>query len=322
MTVTARVTAAAVTVAMGATVIAARQQAQFSGGTDLVILHVVATGRDGRHVAGLGRNAFTVLEDGVPQTITLFSNEDIPATVGLVIDSSISMWSIHDVVVAAATEFARASNPDDELFALAFNDSVQSALPNDRPFTSDPDVLERALFATVTARGRTALFDAIDAGLAYTARGTHPRKVLVLFSDGGDNASRTSLDNVVARTQASNVVIYTVALLDPTARDANPDLLERLARSTGGRATRPDTQSGRSKRAISQALEDVARDIRHSYTLGYVPNRSPDGTFRRLDIRVMAQDRQRVTVRARQGYLATQPAAATPLDLEDALAAP
>ena len=306
---TVRVTTLVLAFAMGATLAAAREQeqARFSAATDLVILHVGVTDRAGRYKPGLEKDAFTVLEDGVPQTITLFSNEDIPATVGLIIDSSISMWSLRDHVVAAATEFARASNPADELFALAFNDDVRPALTADQPFTSDADVLERALVAVVNPRGRTALFDAIHAGLGYAARGTHPRKALVILSDGGDNASRARLDEVLTLTQTSNVMIYTVALLDPTTRDSNPDLLERLARSTGGQALKPDIQPAASKRGIAQALQTVARDIRHSYTLGYVPTRAPDGSFRPLEIRVISPDRQRVNVRARRGYLAARP---------------
>jgi len=120
-----------------------------------------------------------------------------------------------------------------------------------------------------------------------------------VLSDGGDNASRTTLESVLTKTQTSNVIIYTVALFDPTAPEANPKLLERLAATTGGLAVKPDGSRG-----IPDALQRIARDIRQSYILGYMPSRQPDGGFRRVQIVVNPPDRRRVVVRARQGYLA------------------
>ena len=277
----------------------AQDEARFAGATHLVVVHVSVTDRDGGYRAGLPKEAFTILEDGVPQQVSFFSNEEMPATVGVLVDSSISMWSIRDRVVSASAEFAHAGNPEDEMFALAFNDQIRSALPPEAPFTSDVETLRAALGAVVTGRGRTALFDAISEGISYGARGTHPRKVLVLLSDGGDNASKTTLESVLTKTQTSNVIIYTVALFDPTAPEANPKLLERLAATTGGLAVKPDGSRG-----IPDALQRISREIRQSYVLGYTPSRQPDGAFRRVQVVVNPPDRRRVIVRARQGYLA------------------
>jgi Ca-activated chloride channel family protein len=144
--------------------------------------------------------------------------------------------------------------------------------------------------------------DAVASGLAYGARGTHARKVLVLISDGGDNASATTFDAVVTRAQASNATIYAVVLADPLDPDANPGRMATLARATGGETFRPHTAD-----EISRVLQTVARDIRHTYTLGYTPSRPPDGTFRRVRVIVSPPDGRRVVVRTREGYLATRP---------------
>jgi len=177
----------------------------FSTGSDLVVVHATIKDRGGAYVTGLTRDAFAILEDGRPQNAQLFTSEDAPVTVGLLIDSSGSMHPNRDRVIAAAAAFAESSHPGDELFAIAFNDSLHAALPPTAPFTSDVAVLQDALTNTIRAYGRTALFDAIAAGLDYLGRGRHERRVLVIVSDGGDNASHTTFEEVVTKTQASNV---------------------------------------------------------------------------------------------------------------------
>jgi VWFA-related protein len=273
----------------------------YSSTTSLVVLHVTATDRHHAYVSHLGREAFRVFDDGREQPIAFFTSEDAPVTVGLVIDSSVSMWSIRELLVAGAMDFAEASNTGDEIFALAFNEHVRAALPPDEPFTSDPVVLREALTRAVAPVGRTALFDALDAGLTYVARGHHERKVLVVLSDGGDNASATSLDDVRARSQASNVVIYAVALSDRTDPDANPKVLRALAEASGGRMFEPRTAS-----ALEDAMKMVADDIRHAYTLGFVPG-SADGAFHRLRVTDSGPRMDDVRVRTRTGYLAVAP---------------
>jgi Ca-activated chloride channel family protein len=275
----------------------------YSTESDLVVIHATIKDRRGAYVTGLTQDAFAVLEDGRPQEVQLFTSQDTPVTVGLLIDSSGSMQPIREQVIAAAAAFAEASHPNDELFALAFNDNVTAALPPTAPFTSDVTLLRDALTRTIRTRGRTALYDAVRSGLDYLGGGIHDRRVLVGVSDGGDNASHTTFDEVITRTQASNVVIYTVALVDPEDRDANPRLLRRIAQMSGGEAFVPDDAD-----EITEVLQHIARDIRHTYTLGYVSTNSVrDGAFRRLRVGVQAPDRRRLVVRTRGGYLAGLP---------------
>jgi hypothetical protein len=136
-------------------------------------------------------------------------------------------------------------------------------------------------------------------------RGNHERKILVVVSDRGDNASRTRFDEVIRKTQASNAVIYTVALVDPLEGDANPKLLKRIARASGGKAFAP-----RDIREITEVLRHIARDIRQTYTIGYVStNSARDGAFRLVRVIVDAPNRRRLVVRTRAGYLSGAPKA-------------
>jgi Ca-activated chloride channel family protein len=276
---------------------AQEQGVQFSTSSSLVVMSVRVTDRRGDHVGGLDASAFAVFEDGRRQTIGAFATEDTPVTVGLIVDSSISMWPIRDRVIAAAAAFAQASHPSDELFAIAFNEHHWPALPLSAPFTSDGRVLRDALAAAVQPRGRTGLFDAIAAGLQYADRGRHTRKILLVISDGGDNASTRTFEGTIASTQASNTVIYGVALVDPLNGDAKPDVLKRLARSTGGETLTPRTAD-----ELERALVHIARDIRHSYTLGYMPAGPADGRFHRLRVAVSSPEQRQLNVRTREGY--------------------
>src|SRR5262245_49325252 len=193
---------------------AAQEPAQFSSATDLVVLHVNVKDRHGAYVTDLRQESFTVFEDGRPQTIRFFAKEDAPVTMGLLVDSSASMFARRDDVITAAAAFTAASNPEDELFALLFNERVRPALSGSSGFTSDRSFFRYALARIFVPSGRTALFDAVAAGLDYLRRARYERRDLVLISDGGDNASRTTFDEVIARTQASSALIYTVALQD------------------------------------------------------------------------------------------------------------
>lgn len=283
----------------------------FSSASDLVVLHATVRDRRGAYISGLPREAFAVVEDGRPQNVQLFTSEDAPVTVGLLIDSSGSMQPSRDRVIAAAAAFAEASHPSDELFALGFNDTVAPALPAAAPFTGDPEVLRQALTQTIHTQGRTALFDALAAGLDYLALARHERKVLVVVSDGRDNASRATFDEIMTRTQASNVVIYTVALVDPIEGPANSRILQRIARASGGEPFAP-----RHAGEIEDVLGRIARDIRHTYTLGYVStNGARDGAFRQIRLDVQSPDRRRFVVRTRGGYLAALPRARSEADV-------
>ena len=272
----------------------------FSASSDLLVLHVTVRDKRGAYVGGLPQDAFNVIEDGTPQKVSLFTETDTPATIGLLIDSSGSMYQYRPITIAGATAFAEASHPQDEIFALAFNENVTAVLPAGAPFTSEGGILRGGLEQHVSSRGRTALYDAIAGGVDYLSRGTRQRKVLVLLSDGGDNASRTTKDDAVHKAQASNAVIYTIALIEPGSRDGNPQLLKELAQASGG-----DTYRPRDSDDIAEVLGKIASDIRHTYTIGYTStNTSRDGAFRTVRVVVTAPPGRPLVVRSRTGYRA------------------
>jgi len=271
-----------------------------SSSSDLVVLPVVVTDRQDRFVADLAQDRFVVLDNGRPQAIALFTNEDTPVTVGLVIDDSRSMAPKLAEVIAAAAAFARSSNAQDELFAVAFNDTVHEHIGSRTLSVADPVGLEKALSALV-AQGRTALYDAVGAALQRAAETTRPRKVLILISDGGDNASETTLKQILARARQSNVTVYTIGLFDADDADRNPGVLKSLARTTGGERFLPNTPA-----RLLQACQHIAREIRNGYTIGYLPP-DRDGAYHRVKVEVRVPDGLRVSVRTRPGYVAASP---------------
>jgi Ca-activated chloride channel homolog len=270
----------------------------FSAQSELVVLQIMVEDRRGRYVTDLSAEAFSVLEDGAPQTIAFFNRQDAPVTVGLLVDSSGSMRGVRDLVAAAAGTFAGSSNPEDEIFALTFGDDVRPVLPAAEPFTSDGAALRRALFDAMTARGRTALYDAVAQGLQYADAGMHERKVLIAVSDGGDNASAATFDDIVRHAQRSNALIYTVVVRDPLENEANPRRLKRLAEQSGGEAFEPHDIG-----EVPFVLQHIARDIRNMYTLGYAPSQNKGPGLRHVRVRVAAPGDGSLRVRTRDAYL-------------------
>ena len=276
-----------------------------TGSSELVVLPVVVTDKQGRYISDLPSAQFAVYDNGHRVPIELFSNEDTPVTVGLIIDASGSMRAKLGEVIAASLTFARSSNPQDELFAIRFNDDVQDVVP-DRPFlmAGDLGALESAV-TSVRADGLTALYDGVMAGLDHLAKGSRARKVLVVISDGGDNASDATLDRVLARARDSNAAIYTIGIYDDDDTDKNPGVLKSLARTTGGERYLP-----RSPGDLLRACDRIARDIRGGYTIGYVPP-AHDGVYHRIKVEIDASSARRLNVRTRPGYFAagrtTQP---------------
>ena len=265
----------------------------------LVVLHATVTDREGSFVHNLGEQDFTVYEDGVRQPIRLFRNEDIPVTVGLVVDHSTTMRPKLAEVTAAARTFVRSSNREDEMFVVNFNEIVSLGLPGTIRFTNSVAELENAI-TTVPTRGETALYDAVAEALDELQAGSRDRKVLIVVSDGGDNASKRSLTQVMKLAQQSSAVIYTVGLFDDEDPDRNPGVLKRLAEATGGETFLPD-QFGE----VAAICERIARDIRHQYTIGYVPrNPGRDGTYRAIRVVAQAKGHDRMFVRTRTGYIA------------------
>jgi Ca-activated chloride channel family protein len=269
-----------------------------TGSSDLVVLPVVVTDKQGRYVSDLPGDRFTIYDNGRRVPIDLFTNEDTPVTVGLVIDASGSMRAKLGEVIAASLTFARSSNPQDELFAIRFNDDVQDVVP-DRPFlmAGDLGALESAV-TSIRADGRTALYDGLMAGLDHLAKGTRARKVLVVISDGGDNASEATLDRVLARARDSNAAIYTIGIYDNDDMDKNPGVLKSLARTTGAERYLP-----RSPGDLLRACERIARDIRSGYTIGYAPP-ARDGAYHRIKVEIDPSSARRLNVRTRPGYFA------------------
>ena len=260
------------------------------------MLPVVVADKQGRYVSDLPADKFSVFDNGRRVPIELFTNEDTPVTVGLVIDASGSMRPKIGEVVAASLRFARLSNPQDELFAVRFNDDVQDLMPGPFLLAGDRTGLEAAV-NSIHPDGRTALYDGLMDGLDHLASGSRARKVLVVVSDGGDNASTATLDAVLARARASNAAIYTIGIFDADDMDKNPGVLKSLANTTGGERFLP-----RSAGELLAACETIAREIRGGYTIGYAPP-ARDGAYHRVKVVVESPSRK-LHVRTRPGYFA------------------
>lgn len=263
----------------------------------LVVLHVTVRNARGEVVTNLERGAFTVFENGRPQPVSVFRRDDIPVSVGLLIDNSGSMRSVRASVEAAALTFAEASNPDDELFVMNFADKPEL----DVPFTSDRDVLAKGI-ARVDAVGGTALRDAIHEAERYLReRAIRDRRALVVITDGNDNESETPLESITQTAQQRDIVIYAIGLIGHVDKSkAAKSALDHLAERTGGIAYYPETTD-----RIDAVALDVAHQIRNQYTLGYAPlNQAMDGTYRAIEVKVTGHER--LYARTRTGYRAVQ----------------
>jgi Ca-activated chloride channel family protein len=228
--------------------------------------------------------------------VTLFQSDDIPVTAGIVVDRSESMAVQSQDVLEGALAFVQSGNPQDMEFVINFNDRVSLGLPANTPFTNNVDKL-RAALTTPRASGETALYDAIVAGLDHLQEGQADKKVLILISDGGDNASKHHYVQVVQMAQTLHVAIYAVGLLNPSDADQRPDILKGLSRQTGGEAYFPSTPAG-----VVRICQKLASDIRHRYTLGYTPTPDRQGGYRKIRVEVMASGGERLFVRTRTRY--------------------
>ena len=266
----------------------------------LVVLHATTENKKGVSVSGLERDDFQVFEDGVAQRIETFSQEDVPVTVGLVVDGSGSMRPKRADVLSAAQTFVRASNVNDEMFVVNFNEYVSFGLPEDAPFTSKPSALQLAL-AQSPVSGQTALYDAMAAALQQLKRGSRDKKVLIVISDGGDNASaHSNLKQIMTLAVESNAVIYTIGLFDESDVDRNPGVLKQLAHATGGEFFQPETISD-----VVPLCAQIARDIREQYTIAYTPtNAAQDGAYRAIQVHAKSAGQNHLVVRTRPGYYA------------------
>jgi Ca-activated chloride channel homolog len=276
---------------------------------NLVVLHATVLDRKGHTANDLGQPDFRVFEDGVPQKLAVFSHADIPLTLGIVIDDSGSMREKRAGVSAAALAFVKTSNPQDQAFVVNFNDVYYLDTPGD--FAGNIEELKSAL-DKIDSRGGTALYDAVYASLDHLKLGNRDKKVLLVITDGEDNASRYSFEELIRRAQKSDATIYTIGLLggdEPgglfkirgSASHRAAKILEKLAQATGGQASFP-----RSLEEVETTCVQIARDIRNQYTLAYYPtNTKKDGTFRAVRVDVSSsRNHGRLLVRTRPGYYA------------------
>lgn len=261
----------------------------------LVLLDVSVTDREGGWVSGLSKNQFRVDENGVPQSITVFANNDIPVTVGIVVDNSRSMMPKRSEVLSAATTFIEESNRQDEIFVLSFNDTVRRGLPKNILFSDDIRQLRAALSRGIP-QGRTALNDAIVEGLQQLQEGRRDKKTLILISDGGDNASRHDRHDMLNTVERSLATIYTIGLFDTGDADRDPGILRKLAKITGGAAYFPENPAG-----LITTCKHIAKDIRSRYTLGYAP-KPEGGSLRHIHVQVSAAGRPALIARTRLTY--------------------
>ncbi len=274
----------------------------FRTDTRLVVLPTTVMDKNGHLVTNLPREAFTVFENGVQQQIKEFKREDVPVSMGLIIDNSGSMRDKRAKVEAAALALVKASNPDDEVFIVNFNDEAFLDNPHGKDFTSDIQEMEEAL-TRIDSRGGTAMRDAIRMSIDHVKEKAHKdKKVLVVVTDGNDNSSVVSLEDLVKAAQQSEVLIYSVGLLtDEERREAKraQKALEALAEATGGETFFPRDVS-----EVERIASQVAHDIRNQYTIAYTPSdQAMDGSFRQIKVTVKAAGNP--TVRARSGYYAT-----------------
>jgi Ca-activated chloride channel family protein len=264
-----------------------------------VLLHATVIDDKQRMITDLDKNAFTVYEDGKLQVIKSFRHEDIPISLGIVIDNSGSMREKRAKVVKAAINLVRASNPQDEVFVVNFSDEYFL----DQPFTSKISLLQSALEKYET-RGGTALYDAVVASADELKRhGKLQKKILFVVTDGEDDASRESLEQAVRRLQEENgPTVYAIGLLGEERQRRAKRALQTMSERTGGIAFFPRTLD-----EVDSISSTVARDIRNQYTIGYKPTTPKTaGGYRSVRVDARASGHGKLTVRTRSGYYAGQ----------------
>jgi len=272
-------------------------------GTELVSLRVTVTDRSGRTIEGLKKESFKIYEDKVEQPVSFFSDEDTPVSVAIVFDTSGSM-SGSKIVHAkeALARFIQTSHEQDEYFLISFGSRPQLLLDGVRDGQA---VLDQ--FSNVRPEGHTALYDAVSLGIEKVSRGTCPKRAIMLISDGEDNHSRSSFDQVRRRLQESDIAIYTIEIggssPSPKSRAIGGIIMDKLAAISGGKSFWPGNAE-----KMDAAFEQIALELRRQYSVGYLPsNFAPDGKWHRIKVTVTAPDESpRLVVRSREGYYAVK----------------
>lgn len=294
------VSSAAAVIALACVWPAAAQDPLFKADAKLVVLHVTVVDKDERLVTELTRESFRISEDDKPQQIKDFKQEDVPVSVGILVDNSGSMRDKRLKVNSAAVEFVKASNPDDEVFIVNFNDE---AYLDTNGFTNDIAMMQDAL-QRIDSRGGTALYDAIQMSLDFlNKKAKNDKRVLLVISDGEDNASRAELESVVRelQEQEKTTTIYAVGLLsDEERRSAKraERALKYISRATGGPSYFPETVD-----EVTMLTKRIAADIRNQYTITYTPAENPTPGFRQIKVELEGKARKN-QVRHRPGYYA------------------
>ncbi|MGA8154040.1 MAG: VWA domain-containing protein [Terriglobales bacterium] len=260
-----------------------------------VILHATIVDEQRHLVPNLDRSTLSVFEDGVKQAITSFHREDVPVAMGMVIDNSGSMREKRDKVNEAVLNLVRQSNPQDEIFVVNFNQDCYL----DQDFTSDISLV-RAALQKVSMGGSTALYDAIVASSIHLRNNTHlDNKVLLVITDGQDNASRESLQAAMRRLQQqTGPTLYAIGLLGDGLERPDREILNSLAESTGGAAFFPQSLD-----ELNSISLTIGHDIRSRYTIGYKStNTKQKSGYRAIEVEAQARGYRRLTVRTRSGY--------------------
>jgi Ca-activated chloride channel family protein len=270
----------------------------FKVDTRLVELPVTVLNKDGKLITDLQQKSFKVFENGVEQPIKIFRHEDVPISLGIIIDNSGSMREKRQKVETASLDLVRASNPMDEVFIVNFNDDPFL----DVPMTSDIKKMEEGI-ARIDSRGGTAMREAIDSSMTYLKKEGHrQKKVLLVITDGNDNASTISLEKLVSRAQQSEVLVYAIGLLnEEERREARlaKRALDAISQDSGGLAFYPKGPA-----EVDAIALQVAHEIRNQYTIAYSPIvQQMDGSFRQIKVTVNGPGHPQV--RTRTGYYAT-----------------
>ncbi len=272
--------------------------ATFRADTRLVVLHASVVDKKGNLVTDLPQSAFTVYENNEKQEIKLFHREDVPVSMGVIVDNSGSMRDKRQKVESAALTLVEESNPQDEVFIVNFNDEAYL----DADFTNDISKLEEGL-TRIDSRGGTAMRDALSMSIDHLLEhGKKDKKVLLVVTDGNDNTSGTTLEKLVHKAQQSEVLLYSIGLLNEEQRRERKKAmraLDALTEASGGLAYYPEMLS-----EVEAIAQQVAHDIRNQYVIGYSPsNPELDGTYRRVQVEV--DGKRRPQARTRSGYYAS-----------------
>ena len=273
---------------------------------NLVVLLASVVDSQKRFVPNLRQESFRVYEDKIEQKLSVFRREDIPITLGLVVDNSGSMRDKREKVNSAALTIVKTSQRDDQVFVVNFNDEFYLDL--DKDFTNDPIELREAL-ERIDSRGSTAMYDAVIGSLDHAKKGTRDKKILLVITDGEDNASRKTLEVAVEEAHKSDAVIYAIGLLSQESkREAKHarKALEALSTATGGKPFFPE-----SVQDVESICMQIANDIRNQYVLAYYPtNMAKDGSFRAVHVDVISpRGLGKLEVRTRTGYYAQRASA-------------